>query len=87
MVPSPTDLFREMAAAWTGWTDEKTWSDLEQNVVMAATSDRTGHVSLHMTLNGQDGDSHLRVRLEFEAGQLASIASEVASLFRDRTTE
>ncbi|MFL6707707.1 MAG: DUF6228 family protein [Massilia sp.] len=83
MVQSPADLFREMADEWTGWKEEKTWSDLERNVTIAATSDSTGHVSLHIVLDGQDGDSLLRVRLEFEAGQLQSIASEIASLFQD----
>jgi hypothetical protein len=87
MVQSPADLFREMADEWTGWKEEKTWSDLERSVTIVATSDHTGHFSLHIVLDGQDGDSHLRVRLEFEAGQLQSIASEVAGLFQDNATD
>jgi hypothetical protein len=35
------DLFREMAAEWMGWAEEKTWSDLESNVKIVATSDKT----------------------------------------------
>jgi hypothetical protein len=87
MTQSPADLFREMADEWTGWKEEKRWSDLEQNVTIAATSDSTGHVGLHIVLNGQDGDSQLRVRLEFEAGQLQSIANEVACLFPDSASD
>ena len=79
MVLSPADFFREMAAEWLGWAGEKTWSDLEQSVEIAATTDRTGHVSLSVTLNGQD--AQLRACLVFEAGQLENFAKEIALLF------
>jgi hypothetical protein len=85
-VRSPADLFLEMADEWAGWKGEKRWNDLEGNVTIVATSDRTGHVSLHIVLCGQHRDSQLRVRLEFEAGQLQSMANEVASLFQDTAT-
>jgi hypothetical protein len=81
MVLPLADLFSEMAAEWMGWAEEKTWSDLESNVKIAATSDKTGHISLRVTLNGQDGDTQLRTCLKFEAGQLENFAKEVALLF------
>lgn len=81
MVLPLADLFRDMAAQWMGWAGEKTWSDLESNVAFAATSDRTGHISLRVTLNGQDGDTQLRTCLMFEAGQLEDFAKDVATLF------
>ena len=80
VLPLP-DLFHDMAAEWMGWAGEKTWSDLETNVEIAATSDKTGHISLRVTLNGQDGDTQLRTCLKFEAGQLENFAKEVARLF------
>lgn len=80
-VPSPAELFHEMAAEWMGWNEEKSWSDLEGNVEIAATSDRTGHISLQVILNGQNGESQLRTCLKFEAGQLEKFAKEIALLF------
>jgi hypothetical protein len=81
MVQPLEDLFRDMAAQWMGWAGKKTWRDLESSVEIAATSDKTGHISLHITLNGQDGDTQLRTCLKFEAGQLEIFAKEVALLF------
>ena len=80
MVPSPAELFREIAAEWAGWVGEKSWSDLESSVEIVATSDRTGHISLRVTLNGQDGDTQPRTCLKFEAGQLENFAKEVTVL-------
>jgi len=82
MVLPLEELFRDMAAEWMGWAGEKTWSDLENSVEIVATSDKTGHISLRITLNGQDGDTQLRTCLKFEAGQLESFAEEVARLFK-----
>jgi hypothetical protein len=82
MVLPPSDLFRAMAAEWKGWKTEKTWSDLEDRVSIAATSDSTGHIRLAITLRGQDGGSRLHVDLMYEAGQLQQMADELALLFR-----
>lgn len=81
LVKSPADLFREMATEWTGWKQKKTWSDLEARVSFEATSDATGHISLWIILNGQDYDSHLRVCVRYEAGQLEAMANELTRLF------
>lgn len=81
MVRPLEDLFRDMAAEWMGWPGEKSWSDLEGTVDFAATSDKTGHISLFVTLNGQDGHTQLRTCLMFEAGQLQTFARDVAVLF------
>jgi len=63
------------------WSGEKSWSDLGSTVNFAATSDRTGHISLFAMLNGQDGHTQLRTCLMFEAGQLQTFATDVAALF------
>lgn len=81
MVTSPVDFFREMAAEWAGWKQKKSWSDLENRVTFEATTDSTGHISLAVVLNAQDYDSHLRVILMFEAGQLEAMSNELALIF------
>jgi Family of unknown function (DUF6228) len=77
---SPSALFRAMAVDWKGWKQSKTWSDIEHRVMFEASSDSTGHISLATTLKGQDYDSHLRVIVKFEAGQLEEMAHEVEAL-------
>lgn len=81
MVPPLANLFHDMAAEWTGWIGEKSWTDLENNVEIRASADKTGHISLSITLTGHDGYTQLRTCLQFEAGQLERFAEEVALLF------
>jgi len=57
---------RQPAAGRAARRPEKSWSDLE-GMDFAATSDKTGHISLFVTLNGQDGHTQLRPCLMFEA--------------------
>jgi hypothetical protein len=77
---SPSTLFRAMADEWQGWKGPKEWKDLETRVAFSAQSDSTGHVMLSVELTGQDYDSHLRVVLQYEAGQLEGMANEIAQL-------
>lgn len=77
---SPSLLFEEMARSWTGWSGEKSWKDLESRVILRASSDRTGHISLRTELVGQDYESRLVVVIEFEAGQLEGMAASVKEL-------
>lgn len=77
---SPAALFDEMARSWTGWNGEKSWKDLEDRVILRASSDRTGHISLRVELVGQDYDSRLVAVIEFEAGQLEAMVASVKEL-------
>ncbi|GHT94197.1 hypothetical protein FACS1894116_07840 [Betaproteobacteria bacterium] len=77
---SPTAMFRAMANEWKGWSEAKTWSDIEGRVSFSAISDVTGHIALVVELTGQDYDSHLRVVLQYEAGQLEGMANEIKQL-------
>ncbi|QSX99453.1 DUF6228 family protein [Janthinobacterium sp. PLB04] len=73
--------FQDMADDWNGWKGEKKWGDLENRVLLTATSDSTGHIKMKVTLTGQDYDSELRVNIMFEAGQLEGVARDVALFF------
>jgi len=74
---SPSMMFRAMADEWQGWKGSKEWKDLEARVAFSAKSDSSGHIALSVELTGQDYDSHLRVVLQFEAGQLDVMANEI----------
>jgi hypothetical protein len=78
---APAVLFREMANDWAGWTGEKSWTDLESNVELTATTDRLGHVSLRIRLTGDGGEPQLSACLNFDAGQLALMADDIEQLF------
>src|ERR1700691_5899488 len=43
-------FFQDMAANWKGWEGEKTWSSIEGEFGLAATSDRLGHITLRIRL-------------------------------------
>lgn len=73
--------FEDMADDWKGWKGEKKWGDLESRVLLSATTDSTGHITMRVTLAGPECDSELRVNIRFDAGQLEGMASDVALLF------
>jgi Family of unknown function (DUF6228) len=77
---SPAQLFLEMAAERNGWTQKKTWADLEQRVSFEATCDLTGHVTLIVTLVGQDYESQLRAIIKYDLGQLEKMSSDLSLL-------
>ena len=79
-VGSPAQLFREMAAERNGWSQEKTWIDLEQRVSFEATCDLTGHVNLIVTLAGQDYESRLRAVIKYDLGQLGKMSDDLSLL-------
>jgi hypothetical protein len=72
-------FFQSIADDWKGWKGSKSWSTLESELELAATSDSLGHVRLEFVLrkphNGFQWE--LRGALELEAGQLDRIAQDV----------
>lgn len=77
---SPSSIFSSMAEAWRGWEGQKSWQDLEARVSLIGEANSTGHVRLTVELKGHDYETHLRVVLGYEAGQLEAMAGEVREL-------
>ncbi len=73
-------LFLEMAAERKGWSQKKTWTDLEGRVSFEATCDLTGHVTLIVTLVGEDYQSRLRAIIKYDLGQLEKMAGDLSLL-------
>ena len=82
VVGAPAALFRSMATEWRGWKGAKEWQDLEHRCALAASSDLTGHVKISVILRDPTYESELKCIVQFEAGQLESIAKSVHTLFR-----
>jgi hypothetical protein len=71
------DFFAGLAAEWRGWRGRRTWSSLEDELTLAAESDRTGHVYLRVHLHdGSPARWTVEAELVLEAGQLEQLASE-----------
>ncbi len=77
------DLFESIAHDWRGWQGERSWSSIEDEFRIGATTDKAGHVTLSVVLAHCDGmdDWRLSVPVFTEAGQLEKIAREVARFF------
>jgi hypothetical protein len=73
----------DLAQSWRGWTGEKTWRSLEGDLAFSATSDRTGPVTLKVTLAyGAPWRWQTQAVLAIEAGQLDGLAAAALAFAR-----
>ena len=74
----PIAFFQSLATSWRGWSGAQNWESLERQLVLSATHDSLGHVSLRVRLHESPGISDWIVEgtLELEAGQLEAIARD-----------
>lgn len=79
----PAPLFVEMAEHWRGWPGELQWSSFEGEMGLACTADRTGHVSIRITLRSgwMESDWSVKAAVMAEAGQLEEMSRRAASFF------
>jgi hypothetical protein len=82
----PSDLFEKMAREWRGWEGTKIWQDLQQILTLKASSDRTGHITLHVAMRPQwfpyGEETVLTSSLMLDAGALETIARDSIKLFQ-----
>ncbi len=73
----------DLAKSWRGWSGEKTWRSIEGDFGFSATSDRTGHVTLKVTLAFRaPWRWQTQVVLAIEAGQLDGLAAGALAFAR-----
>lgn len=77
------ELFRSMARDWRGWEGARSWRSREGGLKLSCTSDRLGHVTLEVTMNGFEKPESWRFTgtLVVDPGQLDRIANEVQEFF------
>ena len=77
------NLFRSIAKDWRGWEGERCWESIEGDLRIAIRSSRTGEITMRITLQSEGGydDWRLEAPIFTEAGQLESIAHQVALFF------
>ena len=77
-------LFSEAAREWRGWSPAKVWESLEGELRLQLTINRTGHVTLAVRLQSNQGTRDawcVESSIALEAGQLEAIASEARQLW------
>jgi hypothetical protein len=83
MMAGFADFFAGMAAAWRGWTGEKMWRSIEGELLMRATSDRLGHITITADIcAGAPPAWTVSSTILLEAGQLGDLA-RAARRFED----
>src|SRR5262249_11305360 len=58
----PAPMFAQMAASWRGWQGEVVWESPEGELVLRASCDRAGHVSLRIELRSGPTEGDWAVR-------------------------
>ena len=78
------DLFESIARDWQGWRGERTWASIEGEFSIAVSTTSRGTVTIAVELRHNDGEDDWRLTIPVftEAGQLESIARQVAAFFR-----
>ena len=78
-------LFSSIAANWKGWEGEKKWSSIESDLLLVASSDNLGHITLEVSICGNhpDNDWSMSAPVHLDAGGLDKVASDVAAFFQD----
>lgn len=86
VIQAPEVFFSELAQSWSGWSGEKAWRALEDELALVATTDSSGHVTIEVQLQPNAGPGAWRVvsYAYFEAGQLASLSSLATEFFGRR---
>ena len=69
-------FWKQLASSWKGWSGERSWSSIEGDLELTATSDNLGHITVrcHLSSGAPEGWS-VTIWLHCEAGALESIAS------------
>jgi|SRR5438128_1841301 len=78
-----SELFRDLAKDWRGWSGEKAKESLEGHIQLACTADRTGHVTIRVRLRSMviGDDWRVQADLRIEAGQLDRLADAATDYF------
>ena len=79
----PSLLFSDIAKNWRGWKGEKTWSAIDGEFALKASSNLTGSVRVIIEMVQMSGDFQLVATLGLEAGQLEAISKRVSVLFQN----
>lgn len=78
-----SSFFKDISDNWRGWKGIKTQGSIEEDLIITAKSDSTGHIDLRVEFNSEPGgaDWYLAGTLTVEAGALEGIAKAAKKFF------
>ena len=76
------DFLAVLSKNWKGWEGEKSWRALEDEYRIEATTSKTGHVTLKVTVNLHQYQWRAIAEIMVEAGQLENIENNVKRFFQ-----
>jgi hypothetical protein len=76
------EFFTQLSNNWKGREGEKSWSALEDEYRIEASTSETGHVTLKVTVNLHQYQWRANAEIIVEAGQLEKIEKDVRELFK-----
>lgn len=78
----PTQLLKSLVPCWRGWEGRKRWTAMEGELEIDATSDRTGHITLLLSIPGNDAVPwSAQAKILLEAGQLEEVSAAAEVFF------
>jgi hypothetical protein len=82
------EYFEDLSKDWKGWKGEKKIESTEGDLILKATSDSLGHISVRMELRADQGGADWLVTgtLVVEAGALDMIAKSAKRFFNYKST-
>ncbi len=83
----PASFFARMASQWRGWDGPLVWESPEGELILCATQNRAGHVSIRVEVRSgpTEKDWTLYATIQAEAGQLDDLAHQAAMFFEGAT--
>lgn len=76
------DFFADLCKNWKGWEGEKSWRALEDEYRIEASTSKTGHVTLKVTINLYQHQWRAIAEILVDAGQLENIENHVRKFFQ-----
>ena len=79
-----SDFFADLNNNWKGWEGEKDWRAIDGEYQIRASSSKTGHVALNVTVNFNEYRWQTVAEISVEAGQLMKIEKDVKKFFKTK---
>jgi hypothetical protein len=76
------NFFADLSKNWKGWEGEKSWRALEDEFRIDASTTKTGHIILKVTINLHQYQWRVIADISLEAGQLENVEKKMRKFFQ-----
>lgn len=80
------DLFASIAHDWKGWDGKRKWESIEGDLIIAASSDKLGHIRIEICIRNNDleNDWMIQAPIYLDSGSLDAIAQSIDRFFNQK---